>query len=113
MLARQTLRCTRLEIPYPSPSVGIFDSKLIILAMQGRYNYYECGLEISDARAEDQGEWSCEIESYVKNGQRGDGYMSTVIILLTSSLYLETCQCFNLYFLLMNHFCDRTRTLNF
>ena len=101
-------------IPYPSPSVGIFDSKLIILAMQGRYNYYECGLEVSDARAEDQGEWSCEIESYVKNGQRGDGYMSTVIILLASSLYLETCQCFNLYFLLMNHFFeDRAPTLNF
>ena len=78
MLARQTLRCTRLEIPYPSPSVGIFDSKLIILAMQGRYNYYECGLEVSDARAEDQGEWSCEMESYVRGGRKGDGYKAEV-----------------------------------
>ena len=63
------------------PGVRIFDSQLMILTLQGRYNYYECGLEISDARAEDQGEWSCEIESYVKNGNRGDGYMATVIFL--------------------------------
>ena len=38
--------------------------------MQGRNNQYECGLEISDAQAEDHGDWICLIESYVKDGQR-------------------------------------------
>ena len=47
-------------------------------SLQGDYNQYECGLTISEARAEDDGEWTCEFESYVKNGKRGDGYMTKV-----------------------------------
>ena len=30
------------------------------------------------AEAADDGEWSCDIESYVKYGKRGDGKMATV-----------------------------------
>merc|ERR1711936_1272200 len=41
---------------------------------RGDYNQYECGLKISKARTEDAGEWSCELESFVKGGRRGDGY---------------------------------------
>ena len=46
--------------------------------MQGSYNNYECGLAISDAEAEDDGDWSCEFESYVRNGKRGDGTLASV-----------------------------------
>ena len=46
----------------------------IIFPLQGEYSDYQCGLEITDARDEDQGEWSCEMESYVKGGRRGYGY---------------------------------------
>ena len=49
--------------------------------MQGTYNNYQCGLKISGAQAEDAGDWTCEIESYVKNGKRGDGYTAKVILL--------------------------------
>ena len=46
--------------------------------VQGDYNKNECGLSVSEARAEDAGEWTCEFESYVKNGKRGDGVMARV-----------------------------------
>ena len=45
---------------------------------QGSYNNYECGLAISDAEAADDGDWSCEFESYVRNGKRGDGTLASV-----------------------------------
>ena len=38
------------------------------ITVQGDYNKYECGLSVSKARAEDAGEWTCEFESYIKNG---------------------------------------------
>merc|ERR1711934_310778 len=44
---------------------------------RGSYNSYECGLEISEAEAADDGEWSCDIESYVKSEKRGDGEMAS------------------------------------
>merc|ERR1719328_102930 len=44
---------------------------------RGSYDSYECGLEISEAEAADDGEWSCDIESYVKYGKRGDGKMAS------------------------------------
>ena len=47
------------------------------VCFQGSYDNYECGLEIM-AEAADDGEWSCDIESYVKYGKRGDGKMATV-----------------------------------
>ena len=34
--------------------------------MQGDYNQYECGLTVAAATAEDDGEWECDFESYVK-----------------------------------------------
>ena len=47
--------------------------------VQGVYNNYECGLSVSEARAEDAGEWTCEFESYVDgDGKRGGGYMARV-----------------------------------
>ena len=46
--------------------------------VQGDYNNYECGLTVSEARAEDAGEWTCEFESYVKNRRRGDGNIARV-----------------------------------
>ena len=49
-----------------------------IIYFQGSYDSYECGLEISEAEAADDGEWSCDIESYVKYGKRGDGKMASV-----------------------------------
>ena len=49
--------------------------------MQGSYNSYECGLEITAAQAEDDGDWACEVESYLKNGQRGDGEIVKVRVL--------------------------------
>ena len=50
----------------------------MIIYVQGDYNNYECGLEISGAEAADDGEWSCDIESYVKYGKRGDGKTASV-----------------------------------
>ena len=37
--------------------------------LQGDYNKYECGLTVEIARAEDNGDWECEFESYVKVGE--------------------------------------------
>ena len=48
--------------------------------LQGNYNNHECGLEIAAAQAEDDGDWACEVESYLKNGQRGDGEIAKVIV---------------------------------
>ena len=50
----------------------------LIEYFQGDYLNHECGLNVSEARAEDAGEWTCEFESYVKNGKRGDGVMARV-----------------------------------
>ena len=36
--------------------------------LQGDYNNYECGLTVAAATAEDDGEWECDFESYVKVG---------------------------------------------
>ena len=36
---------------------------------QGDYNNYECGLTVAAATAEDDGEWECDFESYVKVGK--------------------------------------------
>merc|ERR550517_2319751 len=41
---------------------------------KGDYNQYECGLTVAAATAEDDGEWECYFESYVKGGSRGSGY---------------------------------------
>ena len=48
------------------------------IQLQGDYNNYECGLDISTAEAEDTGDWTCEFESYVKGRKRGDGYKAQV-----------------------------------
>ena len=56
----------------------MFFSISVIIYVQGDYNNYECGLEISGAEAGDDGEWSCDIESYVKYGKRGDGKTASV-----------------------------------
>ena len=40
----------------------------IISGAQGDYNQYECGLTVAAATAEDDGEWECDFESYVKVG---------------------------------------------
>ena len=40
-----------------------------MLLFQGDYNQYECGLTVAAATAEDNGEWECEFESYVKVGE--------------------------------------------
>ena len=48
------------------------------IQLQGDYNNYECGLDISAAQAEDTGDWTCEFESYVKGRKRGDGYKAQV-----------------------------------
>ena len=34
--------------------------------LQGDYNNYQCGLTVAAATAEDNGEWECDFESYVK-----------------------------------------------
>merc|ERR1719400_1163058 len=41
---------------------------------KGDFNQHECGLTVAAATAEDNGEWECDFESYVKGGRRGDGY---------------------------------------
>ena len=35
---------------------------------KGEYNQYQCGLRVAAATAEDDGEWECDFESYVKVG---------------------------------------------
>ena len=44
---------------------------------RGSYLNFECGLKISGAELSDDGDWSCDIESYVKYGLRGDGRMDS------------------------------------
>ena len=60
--------------------------------MQGSYNNYECGLAISDAEAADDGDWSCEFESYVRNGKRGDGTLASVSGGLALELETNLCE---------------------
>ena len=55
----------------------IFFSWTFIIYFQGSYDSYECGLEISEAEAADDGAWSCDMESYVKYGKRGDGKVAS------------------------------------
>ena len=43
----------------------------------GYYDYYECGITIKNAKLEDSGSWSCEIESYYAGKYRGYGYKVT------------------------------------
>merc|ERR1712107_435459 len=43
---------------------------------KGNYSKHECGLTVAAATAEDDGVWGCRIDSYVKRGRRGDGYIS-------------------------------------
>ena len=43
--------------------------KLTSFSLQGDYNNYECGLTVASARAEDNGDWECDFESYVKVGE--------------------------------------------
>ena len=45
----------------------------IFFPLQGRYDYYECGVEIRNAGPEDTGEWSCDLEEYIRGGERGQG----------------------------------------
>jgi hypothetical protein len=35
--------------------------------VQGEYEKHECGLTISDAAPSDSGEWSCEVEEYIRS----------------------------------------------
>ena len=64
--------------------------------MQGSYDSYECGLEISAAQAEDEGDWACELESYVKAGLRGDGEMAEVTVLCQTEWGTVIIVCRNL-----------------
>jgi len=43
----------------------------------GNYDYYKCAVTITDARPEDAGAWSCELESYAAGKYRGYGYNVT------------------------------------
>ena len=43
----------------------------------GNYDYYGCGITIKNAKFEDSGSWSCEIESYAAGKYRGYGYNAT------------------------------------
>ena len=38
----------------------------------GNYDNHECEIEISNVSADDNGSWTCDIESYVRFG--GSGY---------------------------------------
>ena len=40
----------------------------------GDYEKFECALTIKNAKLEDSGIWSCEIESYPDGQYRGEGY---------------------------------------
>ena len=48
--------------------------------IQGDYNYYGCGIKISNAQAEDSGEWSCDIEEYNRGGERNTGAKVSMLI---------------------------------
>ena len=73
---------------------------------QGDYNNYECGLEISDADAEDNGDWTCEFEYWDKAGVRGDAEIVKVKIF--SEIHSDKsekflcCIAFLLLFLIFN-----------
>ena len=47
--------------------------KIRNLFVQGQYSQYQCGVKISDARAEDSGEWSCDLEEYNRGATRNYG----------------------------------------
>ena len=40
----------------------------------GDYEKFQCAITIKNARLEDSGTWSCEIESYPNGQYRGEGY---------------------------------------
>ena len=40
--------------------------------LQGNYNHYECAIEVTNAKPEDSGEWTCHMEEYYRGGNRGD-----------------------------------------
>ena len=46
--------------------IEIIGCNLWPFPLQGDYNQYECGLTVAAATAEDDGEWECDFESYVK-----------------------------------------------
>ena len=46
--------------------IEIIGCNLWPFPLQGDYNQYECGLTVAKATAEDDGEWECDFESYVK-----------------------------------------------
>ena len=41
----------------------------------GTYDNFECSIMVNDANIEDDGVWSCEVESYVLGGGRGSGWI--------------------------------------
>merc|ERR1711963_123333 len=41
----------------------------------GNYEEHQCAVNIKDAVNEDQGVWTCALESYVLGGSRGSGYL--------------------------------------
>jgi len=43
----------------------------------GNYDYYKCAITITDAKSDDAGTWSCELESYAAGKFRGYGYNVT------------------------------------
>ena len=47
------------------------------MVWSGNYDYYKCAITINNARREDAGVWSCEIESYAAGKYRGYGYNVT------------------------------------
>ena len=59
--------------PY-NVTIGECDDFAERFEFRGSYDNYECGLEILEAEEADDGEWSCEMESYVKGGLKGDGW---------------------------------------
>ena len=48
------------------------------VAFHGAYDYYQCGITIKNARPEDAGLWSCEMESYHAGYTRKYGYVREV-----------------------------------
>ena len=44
-------------------------TRVFFFVLQGDYHQHECGLTVAKARAEDDGEWKCDFESYVKVGE--------------------------------------------
>ena len=47
------------------------------MVWSGNYDYYKCSITILDARPDDTGVWSCEVESYAAGKHRGYGYNVT------------------------------------